>query len=348
MLSLQSDQEIRHTIGLFGPTFQPDQWPPASVHFGFSGAEVYKFTARNKNYALRIWPSIERSLPKLEALTRLLEDVYAEGITYVAPAIRKTDGTVATISSSGKLIHIEPWLPGEPLTTIALSAQRLKNTMRAVAHLHLAAAKHMPSTEHFSWIRPAHEGKSPSLKHRLGKLEYYLNTGVADVQSSLMQPEELRSLQLRLQLIFRSRAANLWEELKTATQLSLPLQPVFKDLWREHVLFTEDEVSGVIDPAAFGTDSVLTDITRLLGSIAGNNWKLWSDAVNIYQAVRPLNQTEQKLIAVFDYSNLLLSAIGCFENCLKTSLLNNDFSRNRQSRLSARLEEYLNRLESYQ
>ncbi len=348
MLSLQSDQEIRHTIGLFGPTFQPDQWPPASVHFGFSGAEVYKFTARNKNYALRIWPSTERSLSKLEALTRLLEDVYAEGISYVAPAIRKTDGTVATISNSGRLIHIEPWLSGEPLTTIALSEQRLKNIMQAIAHLHLATAKHVPSSEHFSWIRPAYKGKSPSLKHRLGKLERYLISGIPNEQHSLILPGELRSLQLRLQLVFRSRAANLWEELKTATQLSLPLQPVFKDLWREHVLITEDEVSGIIDPAAFGTDSVLTDISRLLGSIAGNNRKLWSDAVDIYQAVRPLNQTEQKLIAVFDHSNLLLSAIGCFENCLKTSLLNNNFSRNRQSRLSARLDEYLKRLESYQ
>ncbi len=348
MPPLQSEQELRHAIGLYGPAFQPVRWPPASASTGFSGAIVYQYSAGNQNYALRIWPASERSLPKLEALTRLLEDIHRQGIAYVAPAVRKTDGTVATISTSGRMIHIEPWLPGESISANSCSAQKLKNIMLALARLHLTAANHVPKQEHYSWLRPACTGQSASLKHRLNKMEHYLKAGIPVEFGSRSASEEAKNFHQRLQAVFRSQAVLLWDELKIASQQNLPLQSVFKDLWRDHILFTKDEVTGMIDPAAFGTDSVLTDMTRLLGSIAGNDWNRWTEAIAIYQTVRPLTQTEQKVIAVFDHSNLLLSAIGCFEKYVSTSFASDQFSAQQQTRLSSRLEEYLNRLESYQ
>ena len=350
MPSLQSEQELRHTIGLYGPAFQPVRWPPASATAGFSGASVYQYRAANQNYALRIWPASERSIPKLESLTRLLEDFHRQGITYVAPAVRKTDGTVATISTSGRMIHIEPWLPGESIAANSFSPQKLKNIMLALARLHLTAANHVPNQVHYLWIRPAYTGQSASLKYRLKKMEQHLKTGIPLALGSRSVSEEAKIIYQRLQTVFRSQAALLWEELKIASQQNLPLQPVFKDVWRDHILFLDDEVTGIIDPGAFGCDSVLTDITRLLGSIAGNDWNRWNEAIAIYQTIRPLNQTEQKMLAVFDHSNLLLSAIGCFEKYMSPSFASasDQFSASQQTRLSSRLEEYLNRLESYQ
>jgi len=347
MPSLQSEQELRHTIGLYGPAFQPDRWSPAPTTAGFSGAIIYQYSAGNQNYALRIWPVSEHSLPKLEALTRLLEDLHRQGIAYVAPAVRKIDGTIATISTSGRMIHIEPWLPGESISASSYSAQKLKNVMLALARLHLTAANHVPKQEHYSWLRPAHTGQSASLKHRLKKMEHHLKAGIPVELGSRSASEEIRSFHQRLQTVFRSQAALLWEELKIACQQKLPLQPVFKDLWRDHILFTKDEVTGIIDPAAFGCDSVLTDITRLLGSIAGNDWDRWTEAIAIYQTIRSLDQTEQKMIAVFDHSNLLLSTIGCFEKYVSISCNEDRFPAGQQTRLSSRLEEYLNRLGSY-
>jgi len=348
MLSLQSEQELRHTIGLYAPAFQPVRWPPTPAIAGFSGASVYQYSAGNQYYALRIWPVSERSIPKLESLTRLLEDIHRQGITYVAPAVRKTDGTVATISASGRMIHLEPWLPGESISASSYSAQKLKNNMLALARLHRTAANHVPKQEHYSWLRPAYTSQSASLKHRLQKIEHHLKTGIPLEFGIRSASEEAKNFHQRLQTVFRIQAVLLWEELKFACQQNLPLQPVFKDVWRDHILFLNDEVTGIIDPAAFGCDSILTDITRLLGSIAGNDWNRWNEAIAIYQTIRPLNQTEQKMLAVFDHSNLLLSAIGCFEKYVSLSLADDQFSARQQTRLSSRLEEYLNRLESYQ
>ena len=347
MLSLQSDQELRRIIGLYGPNFHSEQWAFASTSSGFSGAVVYRCRTGTREYALRIWPAIERSMAKLEALTRLLEDLFQQGITYVSPALRKEDGTVATISFSGRMIHIEPWLPGQPSTEISSSERKMENMMLALARLHLAAANHMPKQEHYSWLRPAHVGQSASLKYRLQKMEHHLKTGIALEFAGQSASEQSRNFHQRLQTVFRGQAASLREELKTASRQCVPLQPVFKDLWRDHVLFMGDEVTGMIDPAAFSCDSVLTDITRLLGSVAGNDWSRWNEAIDIYQSVRLLNQTEKNLITVFDHSNLLLSAIGCFDKYMNTPLDADRSSLLLKRRLSSRLEEYLNRLESY-
>ncbi len=347
MLSLQSDQELRRIIGLYGPTFQSEQSLLEPVSPGFSGALVYRFSPGARKYALRIWPVFERSIPKLEALTRLLEDLHQQGITYVSPAVRKEDGTVATISSTGRMIHIEPWLPGQPSTEISSSEKKMENMMLALARLHLAAANHTPRQEHSSWLRPAHVGQSASLKHRLKKMEHHLKAGIRVEFAGRPLSEQSRNFQQRLQSVFRTQAVSHWEELKSASRQCVSLQPVFKDLWREHVLFTGDEVTGMIDPAAFSCDSVLTDLTRLLGSVAGNDWSKWNEAIAIYRTVRPLDQTECRMITVFDQSNLLLSAIGCFDKYMNIPPDADQSSLQQKNRLSSRLEEYLNRLELY-
>lgn len=346
MLSLQSDHELRRIIGLYGPSFQPDQWPPVCMPAGFSGAAIYRFTARTQQYALKIWPSGERSVSKLEALTRLLENITHNGITFIAPPVRKQDGTAATLSQSGFLVHIEPWLPGNSENSIPLSSQKQKNAFQALAYWHVAAADHVPNPEHLSWIRPAYHGKSPGLSSRKKKLERYLKNGLVTENRKSQMTGKSASLYNRLQDCFLSQAAPLWDRLQQASQIVLPLQPVLRDIWRDHVLFTGDQVSGLIDPAEFGTDSVVTDITRLLGSVVGNHDSLRDEALQSYHAVRPLNPTEQNQIEIFDHSNLLLSAIGCFERSLTVISTPDNFPADAPARLSDRLEEYLNRLET--
>ena len=347
MLSIQSDQELRQIIGLYGPAFQPDRWPPVCVSSGFSGAVITRFSARDHQYALRIWPINERSATKLEALAGLLEYLHHHGITYVAVPIKKQNGSIATISQSGSLMHIEPWLPGSADHSPPYSSIKQNNAVQALARMHAIAANHVPKLEHHAWIRPITSGKSPGLVHRQQKLNQYLKNGIlSEVQKSCLS-QRSASFYQRLQACFRSQSASIWEKLQLATNQILPLQPVFRDVWRDHILFTGDKVTGLIDPAAFGNDSVVTDITRLLGSIAGNNPKAWQAALASYQEIRPLSQTEQNLIPIFDQSKLFLSAIGCFERFLMVSASPAHYPDDISIRLGDRLEEYLSRLESY-
>ena len=93
---------------------------------------------------------------------------------------------------------------------------------------------------------------------------------------------------------------------------SLPLQPVLRDIWFDHVLFERRtaagagserhaQVAAVIDLHSAGVDSPATDIARLAGSwwspdvgVAFDAWL--ADAVDTYSARRALGAGERALV----------------------------------------------------
>lgn len=88
----------------------------------------------------------------------------------------------------------------------------------------------------------------------------------------------------------------------------LPLQPVLRDIWFDHVLFEggagserHARVAAVIDLHGAGIDSPATDIARLAGSWwspdVGVTFDAWlADAVDIYSARRALGAGERALV----------------------------------------------------
>ncbi|MGH7199661.1 MAG: hypothetical protein ACREJB_03590, partial [Planctomycetaceae bacterium] len=76
-----------------------------------------------------------------------------------------------------------------------------------------------------------------------------------------------------------------------------------------HVLFSGDEVTGLIDPSACRTEHVAADLSRLIGSLVGDERALWDAALDEYSRCRPLSQEERRLVAVLDHSGVLLAGL---------------------------------------
>jgi homoserine kinase type II len=91
--------------------------------------------------------------------------------------------------------------------------------------------------------------------------------------------------------------------------ISLPLQPCLRDIWHDHVLFTGNEVTGIIDFGAVDIDTPATDIARLLGSLAGDDLAAWEIGLDAYASVRPLSPNERQTATALDTSTTLLA--GC-------------------------------------
>ncbi len=104
-------------------------------------------------------------------------------------------------------------------------------------------------------------------------------------------------------------APRLLELLERASQNRLPLQPCIRDVWHDHVLFTNERVTGLIDFGALRDDHIATDIARLLGSLVRDDQAGWVAGLSAYEQLRPLTPLDRQLVTVYDQSGVLLSAM---------------------------------------
>jgi len=131
------------------------------------------------------------------------------------------------------------------------------------------------------------------------------------------------------------------ELLERVSLLHVPLQPCICDVWHDHVLFTGDRVTGLIDFSAMRIDSVAIDVARLLGSMAGDNHELWRVGLDAYHAARPLNDDERALVRPLDQSGALLAAVNWVAWLYREQRQFPDASA-----VARRLDEILSRLEA--
>jgi Ser/Thr protein kinase RdoA (MazF antagonist) len=112
---------------------------------------------------------------------------------------------------------------------------------------------------------------------------------------------------LRLMELFDRVATAALDRLRQDVAAAVPLQPCLRDVWHNHVLFTGDKVTGLIDYDAIRIDSVAGDLARLLGSFVEDDRPSWEFALAEYARVRPLSVSELRLTEVFDWSSIAIS-----------------------------------------
>ena len=67
------------------------------------------------------------------------------------------------------------------------------------------------------------------------------------------------------------------------------------DLWHDHILFTGNAVTGLIDFGSVKEDHVAVDLARLLGSMIGDDAAIWEVGLSAYQRIQPLSAEEAAL-----------------------------------------------------
>lgn len=268
---------------------------------GFSGAGVFRIQTEIGDFALRQWPDESLPTDRIRELHRFLRFLQQSGIEFVAVP-RAADSGDTIVSFHGSRWQLEPWMPG---TAIARhpSPTLLANVMHALARLHVAAAQYEPTEAGREWFFHDEARASPAVIERLqlirdfGEDRVRVVAACGDLQFNLSET---------LQLYVRT-APTIARELESCAALKIRLQPCLRDLHREHVLVGGAEVTGIIDPSATRSESVASDLSRLLGSLPGSG--PWEQALSAYSEVRPLSEDERRLVWVLDRSGVLLSAL---------------------------------------
>lgn len=275
---------------------------------GFSGAAIFRVVCAAKTYCLRRWPMPGPEIPRLKGLHRLLAWTCDHGLDQVAVPLKLPSGASWT-EGAGYLWQLEPWKPGRADFHLNPNRNRLREALRILARWQIAARTFVPQASEVAWFASTPAGHSPGLQERWHAIRDYQQSGAQRFLPSLATyPDlEIKAILQQIWQKFQLIALAIAAELGTLLPCKFPLQPCLRDIWHDHILFTGDEVTGVIDASACRTENVTTDIARLLGSLVGDDRSEWDFALTCYQELRPLTLLELRLLNTFDLSGVALS-----------------------------------------
>jgi len=286
------------------------QQPPniKLVSGGFSGASVFRVEAQADVYCLRRWPAGE-AIDRLSSLHRVVRHVAMSGVEQVPVPEAADDGRTLVVVDQ-MLWQIERWMPGHADFHQQPSAARLRSAINVLARWHRVTAEYMPAEWERRWIATPTKAPSPTIRERCESLRF-LADNLRTVEEGVTREcdEAFRDSATRIAVRFSRVHRRVKGELAGLLETSVPLLPCLRDVWHDHLLFTGDALTGLIDFGAIRTDTVACDLSRVLGSLFGASQEQWPVAFEAYESIRSLSLSERALIGPLHRSGILLSGM---------------------------------------
>lgn len=278
--------------------------PPSQVQVipavpGFSGASVWRVIHQGHEYALKCWPAGQPALTPLSKIHELTEQARRTGLDFI-PAVQWTTTGTSVVQHDLHLWDLCSWQHGSPLSETSLS--KLTNAVKSLAQLHAIWRQTNGMQRQFC---PA-----VHLQHQ---------------RLASWSQEELQTLrQMTLNKELLATASELFIQHRPAALIRLEAwlsRTVFVhycvgDIWSDHVLFTGEKVTGLIDFGGMRLDHPAQDLARLLGSFSQGCALIRHEAL---QAYFPKSEELETLVATLDDSGTVV-ALG---NWLRWVLLEN-------------------------
>lgn len=303
------NSDLREILARYPSACRPD---PASIvkpAAGFSGASVWKVETATGAVALRAMSIEAVDQQRLAGLHRLIAHVHSLGLSQVPVPLECLAGGTF-FETQGCIWQLEPWMPGTADFASMPSEARLRAALVCLAHWHRAAARFLARDAEKRWFFTA-TGNSPGLAERHRQIVQWTDQRCSLARARLASLAWIEFAGLAREVLdyFTRVAPRVAAAVRIGVADCVPLQPCLRDVWHDHVLFTGSVVTGLIDPHAARTDSVATDLARLLGTLVGDDRNGWESGLAAYQEVRPLSPSELTLVELFDQSGVLLSGM---------------------------------------
>jgi homoserine kinase type II len=260
---------------------------------GWSGAQLWRYDSGRGPLVARAWPPEGPNRAILERIHAWLGA--AAHLGFVPVPLQALDGRTVQ-EQGGRLWEVAAWLEGAPASGFPPPLAQLRSGFTALAAFHQALG--------VVWTL----GPSPGIGVRLRELEGLIGGGFDVLERAVRRANaEPRSSAAGSWLaLARASAGQLLEPLRRASATEIKRQPCLRDARPEHLLFSGDRVTGLIDFGAMDVENVAADLARLLGDWVGPQPTLRSEALAAYTAVRPLEAAELALIELFEDSAALL------------------------------------------
>ncbi len=270
---------------------------------GFSQAVVVEIQTAEDRYVLRGTPGEDTDAASLAKLHRWMHELRKDGLPVAAPLWHQQSGQTSFYLRN-RHWQLEPKLPGIPVTGESITDQQLENAIRTLAQMHQSASD--CRLDDFRM----RNGRVPSVLSRRQLIRKWTPERLVQAEQSLLNAPSLLREKLHSVLAgFLLLSHRIDQELAGLEDQVVPLHWCFRDLWNAHLLFTGGQVTGVIDPHAAREDHISTDLSRLLGSLFGDDTARWEQALRYYEKYRKLTAVDHQLIRAMDRSSVLLSGM---------------------------------------
>ena len=285
---------------------------------GFSGASVWQVQSDAGAFALRRWTDGKTS--HAVEVAHGLQTHLANGGLDVVPRLQRTVAGNTWTKLDLALWELADWKCGAASYWREPTTEKLVAAFTMLAQVHRRAEGYQRSTSAkrpttfeslAALLMPQEPHFSPALARRSDRLIEALTGGSENIHAGVQAwpcSEERDLARSALALVERvlptvAAVAAAW------TAKDLPLQWRLCDVWHDHVLFTGDCVTGLVDYGAVDFDAPIGDIARLLGSLVGDDRQRRQIALEAYDAVRPLTANEWRAVDVFDRTGTVLSTL---------------------------------------
>ena len=309
-------ESIERVLRHYPDHFRDFQVVSGNIAAGFSGAGIVRLRCGGRDYCLRRWPDVMPEPGRLAVLHRLLRHIFHAGVTEVPVPVAASAGS-SLVCVGEQWWQLEPWMPGTADYAAQPNENRLRAAVRSLARWHHAARNFDSGAAGSAWFATLKGRPSPAVNERLGLLAWWSRFGLdAFVAGIDRGPDsELRDVSLRVGRSAARLAGDVADELRSVRTVQFEVQPCLRDVWHDHLLFTDNRVTGLIDASAARTESVAADLARLVGSLVGDDQSGWSVALDEYQRQRALSLDELALIPILDRSGVLLSGLSWLRRC---------------------------------
>jgi homoserine kinase type II len=257
---------------------------------GFSGAAIWRVAGDVHDWCLKALP-VNADLGRHDQIATLLRCSRQEHNLDFVPRPR----FVAEIA--GRVWELVEWMPGTADFHANPTDERLRAGCVALARLHRAWEQY-PGRRTDPW-------PCPGVVRRLQVAHDFLKV-VAGGRRPVFAADPIAQWGERAWAVVRRGVPAAIEQLEPWCRVSVPVHFCVCDVWHDHVLFTGERVTGLIDYGSVKLDNVAVDLARLLGSLVGDDASAFASGLAAYEQIRPLSADERNLVPVLDRTGVVL------------------------------------------